>query len=139
MTIFDTDVLTDLFNGVASVRDRAICIPLEDQAITAVSAGEVIRGQLNTIRQAEAGKGRIGLPRAYDMFLRSLSGLASMRILPFSSDAEVEFSRLKGLKLRVGSNDLRIASIAVTHDATLVTRNARDFGLVPGLLLEVWN
>ena len=32
-----------------------------------------------------------------------------------------------------------IAAIAIAHNATLATRNARDFTLVPGLLLEVWN
>ena len=42
-------------------------------------------------------------------------------------------------KIRVGTQDLRIAAIATAHNATLVTRNARDYQLVPGLTLDVWN
>ena len=34
--------------------------------------------------------------------------------------------------------DLRIASIALTHDATLLSRNLRDFTKIPGLRVEDW-
>lgn len=34
--------------------------------------------------------------------------------------------------------DLKIASIALTQDALLVTANLRDFEQVPGLRVENW-
>jgi tRNA(fMet)-specific endonuclease VapC len=34
--------------------------------------------------------------------------------------------------------DMLIASIALAHRATLVTRNLRDFRLISGLILENW-
>jgi predicted nucleic acid-binding protein len=34
---------------------------------------------------------------------------------------------------------MRIAAICIDHDATLVTRNARDYARIPGLTLDVWN
>lgn len=39
---------------------------------------------------------------------------------------------------QVGSNDLMIAAIALTHDLTLVTHDTREFGHIAGLRLEDW-
>ncbi len=38
----------------------------------------------------------------------------------------------------IGSNDLLIASIALAHDLTLLTKNLREFVKVPGLRTESW-
>ncbi len=139
MTILDTDLFTDLMNEVPAVVERAAAIPREEQAIAVVTADEVIRGQLNSIRQAESGRSKLPLPVAYRYFLKSLRDLAAFRVFEYHAAAEDEFARLKALKIRIGTRDLRIAAIAIARGATLVTRNARDFALVPGLDLEVWN
>ena len=39
---------------------------------------------------------------------------------------------------KIGLADRLIACIALAHDATLVTRNTKDFAIVPGLKLENW-
>ena len=65
--------------------------------------------------------------------------LASYRIAPYTPAADAEFIRLRSQKVRIGTQDLRIAAIALAVGATVVTRNARDFAQVPGLLLDAWN
>lgn len=58
--------------------------------------------------------------------------------LEFDELAAVEFQRLKKEHPRLGTMDLKIAAIALTHRATLVSRNERDFRQIPGLTLEDW-
>ncbi len=56
----------------------------------------------------------------------------------FNEGAATEFDRLKKLKVRIGTMDLRIAAITLAHSATLITRNRRDFEKVPGLNFADW-
>jgi tRNA(fMet)-specific endonuclease VapC len=42
------------------------------------------------------------------------------------------------MKLRVGTGDLMIASIVLAHEATLLSRNLRDFERVPDLEVYDW-
>ena len=40
--------------------------------------------------------------------------------------------------IRIGAMDLKIASIALANNATLLSRNLKDFGKVPDLKVEDW-
>lgn len=42
-------------------------------------------------------------------------------------------------QVRIGTRDLRIAALALSKNATLVTRNTRDFAKVPGLHIVDWS
>jgi tRNA(fMet)-specific endonuclease VapC len=59
-------------------------------------------------------------------------------VLEFDSRAAAEFERLQRLRLRIGTMDLKIAAVALTHDATVLTKNFKDFSRVPGLRVEDW-
>jgi tRNA(fMet)-specific endonuclease VapC len=62
-----------------------------------------------------------------------------MFVLDFTEIAFEQFQELTRQKVQVGTQDLRIASIALSIDATVVTRNRRDFERVPGLKIEDWS
>jgi tRNA(fMet)-specific endonuclease VapC len=63
---------------------------------------------------------------------------ADWRILPFDNLAADMFRSLRAQSVRIGSMDLKIASIVLVHDATLLSNNLRDFKKVPGLRVEDW-
>lgn len=139
MSALDNDIFTDFLYGDPVILARLEGIPPSEQFLPIVVVEETLRGRLNGIRQAEMGKGKISLALAFELFERSLRAIRSFAILSYTDAAHAEYLRLKALKLRVGTRDLRIASIAVAHDAKLISRNRRDFELVPGLKLELWN
>ena len=64
---------------------------------------------------------------------------ASVMLLNYTVPADTLVADLRRQGVRVGTHDLRIAAVALTHGATLVTRNERDFRQVPGLTLVDWS
>jgi tRNA(fMet)-specific endonuclease VapC len=49
------------------------------------------------------------------------------------------FRRLRVQGIRIGTHDLRMATIALSRGATLVTRKVRDFAMIPSLNIEGWS
>ena len=63
-------------------------------------------------------------------------------VLPFDENCAVVFGKLNGKLRRAGITvspvDLLIASVAQTHDLTLVTNNLADFSAIPDLRVVDW-
>jgi tRNA(fMet)-specific endonuclease VapC len=59
-------------------------------------------------------------------------------VLPFDEPAADEFKRQRKNGVRIGTQDLKIASIALVQDALLLSANLRHFRQVPGLRVEDW-
>jgi tRNA(fMet)-specific endonuclease VapC len=78
------------------------------------------------------------LTRGYSFLSKILQSYTTAPILPFDAAAAAVFFGLQAQKIRVATMDLRIAAIALSHGLTLLTRNVRDFGRVPGLITEDW-
>ena len=57
-------------------------------------------------------------------------------MLDYDAAADEVFEKLKVVKGRPSTKDLRIAAIAVAHGASLVTANQKDFARIPGLALR---
>ncbi len=74
----------------------------------------------------------------YDRLSRTLDRFAAFRIIGWTPDAGLKFLQLRQQRIRIGTMDLRIASIVIANDATLLTRNLKDFVRVPGLRVENW-
>ena len=76
--------------------------------------------------------------RAYAWLDKTLTFFRAFQVLPFDAQAERRYADLVARRLRIGAQDLKIAAIALNHDAVLVTRNRRDFGRIAELALEDW-
>ena len=74
----------------------------------------------------------------YAKLQRQVEAFADWIVLPWDADSVELFLRYRGQGVRIGSLDLKIACIALAHDATVLTRNAKDFAQVTGLRIENW-
>jgi tRNA(fMet)-specific endonuclease VapC len=59
-----------------------------------------------------------------------------IRVVDFGEPAGREFDRLRGLRLSVGTADLKVAAITISQGAVLLSRNLKDFKKIPGLKVE---
>jgi tRNA(fMet)-specific endonuclease VapC len=75
---------------------------------------------------------------AYARLKRRLEFYAGWNVLPWDEGSARRFVSFRQHRLRIGSMDLKIACIALAHEATLLTRNTADFAQVPGLRIENW-
>jgi tRNA(fMet)-specific endonuclease VapC len=109
MKAFDTDVLVEILAGNPLYVRRAAAIPLDEQSTPVVVVEEILRARLNSIRQAEAGKGKVSISRAYDLLARSLIELRRLPFLPYRESANDLFGEWRARGIRIATHDLRIA------------------------------
>jgi len=103
---------------------------------TSVTVEEQLRGRLAYISKyrhvpAKAAQGHVAL-------IQMISYFSKWNILAFHEAADTMFRQLRAQRIRIGSQDLRIAAIALLSGFTVVTRNVRDFSQVLGLNVEDW-
>ncbi len=139
--VLDTDHISLLVEEGDSVSGRRLKIRLANSfqgEITSsiITYEEQSRGWLSYISHARTIAAQV---EAYRRLARHLNNYRQIVLLDFTESAAVEFQRLRKLGIRIGSMDLKIAAIAITHDAIVLSRNLRDFEKVPGLKAEDWS
>lgn len=130
MYALDTNTVLDYFRGKGNVAANLLAVPPREVALPAIVAYEAWVGVLGSQnakrRQAQ-----------YEQFL------ATVEILPFDLPVGRRAAELRlALEPRgegIGPMDTLIAATALAHNATLVTRNLREFKRVPGLQLVDWH
>lgn len=137
MHLLDTDTLTHLHAGRARVGQRLEALADPDVAITVVTRIEVLRGRFDFVLKATTGS---DLVRAQQLLTRTEELLDQLPVVPITEASAEVFDRLRGARglRKVGRADLLIASIALAHRATLVTRNVRHFRQIQGLSVVNW-
>lgn len=134
--VLDTDTLSLLQAGHAEVSGRVAIHDVKEIAVSVITVDEQLRGWYTLVRRAKRAP---QIAFAYDRLAKNVSFLSRTTILPYPESAIAVFESLKKAKLGVEGNDLRIAATALNLGATVVTRNLRDFALIPGLAIEDWS
>jgi tRNA(fMet)-specific endonuclease VapC len=119
----------------ARLRERLQRLAPEHRGTTIIRFEEQMRGWIAYLSKARQMVRQI---EAYQRLHQFLRNYAQMLILDFTELAAVEFQRLARGRQRIGTMDLKIAAIALAHDATPLTRNLRDFRKIEGLKAEDW-
>jgi len=135
--LLDTDTLTLVQFGHAAVVRRLSAHADADIALSAISFQEQMQGWSARLNKLTAPP---QLADWYDrLVVRMFPVWRRYDMLPFSLAAIQRFQQLRSLRLNIGLMDLRLAAVAQENNLTVVTRNIRDFGRIPGLQTEDWS
>ena len=128
--LLDTNVCIQYLNGRSNqVRERFNKTQLQQMAMCSIVKAELFYGARRSNHPE----------RTLEKQQEFLNSFVS---LPFDDKAAITYSKIRAhLAERgtpIGSNDLQIAAIALTHDLILVTHNTKEFSRVERLRLEDW-
>lgn len=127
MIILDSDHCIAILRGKLDLNQRID--PQDTLAVTTISIGELVHGVHKSARTFE------NLAKL-DILLSNLV------VLGFDESAARRFgevkARLEEAGAIIGDLDMQIASIALAHDAALVTHNQHHFNRVPDLVIGDW-
>jgi tRNA(fMet)-specific endonuclease VapC len=132
MLVLDSNTISYYFRGDPQVVPRLQALRPAELGVPAIVEYELRYGLLRLPHEAAA-------PR-----LEALAQfLLPMQKLPFDDACAAMAARvrvqLEAVGQPIGPHDTLIAATALRHQATLVTRNVREFGRVPGLQCLNWH
>ncbi len=137
MIILDTNVIAELMREVPdpNVASWIQGIDPQNLALTVIAITEILRG----IEQLPKGKRRQKLEQSFKEFIQKGFG---GRIFPFDQEAAYMYGGIAAGRekagLSVDSVDLMIASIAKNLQASIATRNIKDFEGCGIILINPW-
>ncbi|MBP9218103.1 MAG: type II toxin-antitoxin system VapC family toxin [Sterolibacterium sp.] len=132
MLILDSNIISYYLRGDPQIVPRV-------QALAPAKVG------MPAIVEYELRYGLLRLPQdaAKPRLAALMQLLQPMQRLPFDSDCAAQAARiraeLEAAGTPIGSHDTLIAATALRYQATLVTRNVREFSRVPGLQWLNWH
>ena len=137
--LLDTDHISLWERGGSEkerIKARLDQIGPDDYGTTIINFEEQMRGWLAEIaRTAQKPEKEIV---SYLRLGNLLSYYQAIALWQYDDRASAIYQSLVKQKVKAGTQDLKIAAIALANSATVLTRNTRHFSKVPGLLLDDW-
>ena len=139
MIILDTDCVSLLSREKilesSKLRQRLDSFPPDELFTTIITFEEQMRGWLSFVAKAKTPEQQV---YAYEQLHQFLKNYRKALVLDYDENAAKVFQALKSNKIRIGSMDSKIASIAISRKAILVSRNLKDFEQVQDLSVQDW-
>jgi tRNA(fMet)-specific endonuclease VapC len=138
MILLDSDhlsVLLDERDAKSFALSERLHASAHELALPIVCIEEFMRGWLAAIRRNNDPHQQIS---PYRRLRIAFTRLREWPIVDWTEPAADHFKRLRAAGVRIGTQDLKIACIALANDALLLTANLRDFEQVPALQVEDW-
>ena len=104
-------------------------------ALPIVAVEEQLRAWLAEIRRVRDAHRQI-VP--YRRLATVIDFLPSWPIIDWNEPAADALRHLRAGRIRIGTQDPKIAAIALANEALLLSANLRDFEQVPNLRVEAW-
>jgi tRNA(fMet)-specific endonuclease VapC len=140
MWLLDTDHISLLLREDPQVKDR-LMQNVQQTAVSIISLQEVFNGWIGSLNQSPEDRART-IYKYHQLWLAN-EFFKTLPVLEFNEPAYSQYTKLAAqnpsLRKKRLRQDLKIAAIALVNGAVVVTRNHRDFGLVPGLSIEDWS
>ena len=129
MYVLDSNSVIHLFSGRGGVTENFLRTPPREIAIPVIALYEL---EIGIAKSSSPGKRRTQLDDLLSLLV----------VIPFGPPEARASARIRAdLENRgfpIGPLDTLIAGTAVSHGATLVTNNTREFGRIEGLSLVDW-
>ena len=137
MYLLDTDTYSNLLRRNPAIVKRVSQTPPGSVYLCAITPEEMLRGRLDAINQARTRQDdRISI--AYDFLMDLVRDLNRFSVLRYDNDADQIFRSFPASVKRAGSQDCRIAAVALANGFTVITSNTRHFAQI-GAAAEDWS
>jgi tRNA(fMet)-specific endonuclease VapC len=139
LRLLDTDHISLALRGNFKITDRLKSLNRTEWAVSVVSIQEIFNGWIVSLNDPRYREQQVEL---YTRLWQSNEFFQPAQVLNFDAAANDVYNQLLKAYPELGKRrlekDVKIAAIALANRATIVTRNQKDFSLVPGLSIENW-
>jgi tRNA(fMet)-specific endonuclease VapC len=140
MFLLDTDHISLALRGNPKIVSQLQNLRKSQWAVSVISIQEIFNGWISVLNDPRYKDQQVEL---YTRLWQSNEFFQRAQVLNFDASADTTYKQLlqkhPHLSKRRLEKDVKIASVAIASQAIMVTRNQRDFTLIPGLQIQDWS
>jgi tRNA(fMet)-specific endonuclease VapC len=140
MFLLDTDHISLALRGNPKIVSQLQNLRKSQWAVSVISIQEIFNGWISVLNDPRYKDQQVEL---YTRLWQSNEFFQRAQVLNFDASADTTYKQLLQKHPHLNKHrlekDVKIASVAIASQAIMVTRNQRDFTLIPGLQIQDWS